>query len=376
MKPFAFRQRVGNLNWKAISSVDLEAIIDDNQIEELQSIIDEVIFSEIKNQDIKGTSISELKKLIQIMQLMLEYLLYCQESQLQLVHQLHQKNKKLKKLNQEVMQEHESAKEDIRIYKRQLNLLKTSIEKYKQMVLKNDGYVAVAPRVFNPLSPDQENKEDKQQSHGESNQLGTLVESMLRHERQTRDFVKDILDEQRGSLLREFDRMASRSDNDRMNSLTFEQQLNSYVDRITQKIERIAVTAANTALQSLPQPQPLSGEKNEMEFRMMEVATRERRVVERERELQDQLYDLEMRIKSFEKQVAIQNSRQDHRLPSTPMPQIRSIGINTVPLEVSSLPLEDVYRKGIILASHILARKTGPDRLFFSLSVFRPLSPL
>jgi hypothetical protein len=351
MKPFAFRQRVGNLNWKAISSIDLEAIIDDNQIEELQSIIDDVIFSEIKNHDIKGTSITELKKLIHAMQLMLEYLLYCQESQLQLVHELYSKNKKLKKLNQELIQEHESAKEDIRIYKRQINLLKASIEKYKQMVLKNDGYVAVAPRIFNPLSPEEGSKGDKQQLENTPNQLGTLVESMLRHERQTRDFVKEILEEQRSSLLREFDRMAAKSDTDRMNSLTFEQQLNSYVDRITQKIERIAVTAAKTALQSLPQspspPPSIGSEKNEMEFRMMDILTRERRLAERERELQTAMM--------------IQNSSRQDPLPTVPppRPQIRSIGINTAPLDISTPSSDDVYRKGIILASHILARKTG-----------------
>ena len=52
MKPFAFRQRVGHVNWKAITSVDIETVVDDNQIEELQSIVDDVTFCEIKSADI------------------------------------------------------------------------------------------------------------------------------------------------------------------------------------------------------------------------------------------------------------------------------------------------------------------------------------
>lgn len=370
MKPFAFRQRIGSLNWKDITALDLELVIDEHQIEELQSIIDDVIFSDIQVKDIRGVSIVDLKKLIHIMQLMLEYLLYCQESQLTLIQELYKKNKQQKKINKELNETNETIKEDIRIYKRQISSLKISIEKYKQMVLRNDGYVAVAPRIFNPLTPPVEEKEKgEKQDAITTNQLSLLIESMLRHERQTRDYVKDILDDQRASLGREFDRMASRSENDRTNSLAFEQSLNTYIDRITQKIEHVAITAANAALKSMSaSQQPLTTEKNEMEIiRLQEISLRERRVLERERELQDKLYDFEMKIKSFERQ---KTARLDDQHTPIPLPQCRSIGMNTLPLDLSKLSSEEVYRKGIILASRFLARKISPgDNMMTPLSL-------
>jgi hypothetical protein len=364
MKPFAFRQRIGALNWKEITAIDLEIVIDQHQIEELQSIIDDVIFSDIQVKDIRGASILDLKKLVNIMQLMLEYLLYCQESQLTLIQELYRKNKQQKRINKELNETNETIKEDIRIYKRQISSLKSSIEKYKQMVLKNDGYVAVAPRIFNPLAPSEEQKDKGDKQETTNSQLSLLIESMLRHERQTRDYVKDILDEQRASLGREFDRMASRTDNDRTSSLAFEQSLNTYIDRITQKIEHVALTAANAALKSIPPASSPStaGVGAEMEFRLQEISMRERRLLDRERELQDKLYDFEMKVKSFERQQQQQLTRRVDDQPPVPiaLPQGRSIGVNTVPLDLSKLPSDEVYRKGIALASHILARKISP----------------
>jgi hypothetical protein len=366
MKPFAFRQRIGALNWKDITAIDLELVIDQHQIEELQSIIDDVIFSDIQVKDIRGASVIDLKKLINIMQLMLEYMLYCQESQLTLIQELYKKNKQQKKINKELNETNETIKEDIRIYKRQISSLKSSIEKYKQMVLKNDGYVAVAPRIFNPLAPEEQKEKGEKQEMTPTNQLSLLIESMLRHERQTRDYVKDILDEQRASLGREFDRMASRTENDRTNSLAFEQSLNTYIDRITQKIEHVAITAANAALKSMPLTSPPSSsssiEKNEIEFRLQEISLRERRVLERERELQDKFYDLEMKIKSFERQKVAKLDDNQQQMTPISLPQGRSIGVNTMPLDVSKLSNDEVYRKGIILASHLLARKISPGQ--------------
>jgi hypothetical protein len=203
MKPFAFRQRVGPVNWKAISSVDIEAVIDENKIEELQSIVDDVAFCEIKTADVKGTGIQDLKRLIHLMQLMIEYLLYCQEAQLQLVHEMHARNGALKAKNKELLAKVESSKEDIRIYRRQISVLKKSIDKYKAMVSKNEGFVELPPRAFNALHS--ENPQPAPNNTAET--VAPIVESMLRHERQTREFVREMIDEQRSTLLRELDRM-------------------------------------------------------------------------------------------------------------------------------------------------------------------------
>lgn len=377
MKPFAFRQRIGTLDWKTISSIDIEIIIEENQIEELQSIIDNIIFSEIKNNDIKNTSIIEIKKLINIMQLMLEYLLYCQESQLKLIRELHNKNKQLKKYNKELIEQNEIIKEDSRIYKRQIISLKSSIEKYKQMVLKQEGYVAVQPRIFNPLNPEEEKQKDGKNSLIE--QLNPLVESMLRHERQTRDFVREIIDEQRSNMLRELERIYSKSESDRINITNFENQLNSYTDRITSRIERIAVAAANTALQTLqsqqppiPQSQqpPLQSqpiisreeierqieEKYKLELKINEINKREKKVMEKELEIEEKLAELQLKIRAFEKRnESLQKSQIENSISIT-YPSVRSVGINTQKIE-STPSSDEYYQKSIYFASKVLANK-------------------
>ena len=217
---------MGHINWKAISSVDIESVVDDNQIEELQSIVDEVAFCEVKTADVKGTGVHDLKRFIHLMQLMIEYLLYCQESQLQPVHEMHGRNSSLKKKNKELMRKVESSKEDVRIYRRQISVLKNSIDKYKAMVKKNEGYVELPPRAFNAI--EHENV-PKQENAVES--VAPIVESMLRHERQTREFVRDMIDEQRTTLLRELGRMHSSPGERREGSLSMESRVDVHSHR-------------------------------------------------------------------------------------------------------------------------------------------------
>lgn len=230
MRPFAFRQRVGDVNWRAVSSVDVERIVDDNKIEELQSIIDDVTFCDVKSSDIKGNTIHSTKKLVQLMQLMLEYLLYCQESQLQLVRELQKKNNNMKYQNKVMSQKNESAKEDIRIYRRQIAMMKESIKNLNV----NDNTVEQPPRVFDPLKGEQEHKSS-------SDNMNPIIESMLQHERETRNFVKDIIQEQRHSFLSEFEKISMNVHSGRSDGVTaeaVEQKLQLNMDRILTELRK------------------------------------------------------------------------------------------------------------------------------------------
>lgn len=76
MSTFSFRARCGKLNWRLISSIDLNDIIDnsvdnDDNINELQLALDIVTFCDFNNDDVRNNSIDNVTKLVKLMQLMI-----------------------------------------------------------------------------------------------------------------------------------------------------------------------------------------------------------------------------------------------------------------------------------------------------------------
>ena len=247
MRPFAFRQRVGDVNWRAVSSVDLEKIVDDNEIEELQSIVDEVTFCDVKSCDIKGNTIQSVKKLIHLMQLMLEYLLYCQETQLQLIYELQKKNNNIKSHNKLLLQKNESSKEDIRIYRRQLAMMKESMKNLNVQ----DNTVELPPRVFDPLRDSRGVKGNRNENIVDGgDKFNPIIDSMLQHERETRNFVKEIITEQRQSFLSEFEKISNNVHNSgSRNSLVteeIERKLQSNMESILSELRKSHFTKRDT----------------------------------------------------------------------------------------------------------------------------------
>ena len=183
-KTFAFRQRAGHLNWNLISSVDIFRIVDELRIDELQSVLDPVAFCEFSVSDVKRNTVDATTKLVHLMQLMIEYLLYCQESQLQLVKDLDGQNRMLRKDLKACTRDNLSYREDIKIYKRQLALLKQA--------LNNGGDYGdqISYRVVNPPLNAEHLKPILEP-------ICAMIESVQRHEKETRDYVKSTLDSQR-----------------------------------------------------------------------------------------------------------------------------------------------------------------------------------
>lgn len=195
---FSFRQRVGKLNWKILSSIDIDHIIQEANIAELQSLIDIVTFSDFTPADVKNNTIEAISKLVNIMQLIVEYLLYCQESYNKLVHDLHEKNNSLRKKNQSLKKEVSSLNEDNKIYQRQLVLLRKSLIKAQQMI--GGTSVPMPPRIV-----------------GESkSEFKPIIDSFLIHERETRVFLRTLLDEQRSTFFSEMQRF-TKNENVNMN---------------------------------------------------------------------------------------------------------------------------------------------------------------
>ena len=80
MDSFSFRARCGKLNWRVVSSIDLNDIIDNtntytanstDSISELQLALDNVTFCEFNNDDVRNNSIENVAKLVKLMQLMI-----------------------------------------------------------------------------------------------------------------------------------------------------------------------------------------------------------------------------------------------------------------------------------------------------------------
>lgn len=130
----AFRHRVGRMDWKMVSSMDVDDIIEHGDISELQSALDSITFCEFKSSDVRNNSIDSVAKLVQVMQLIIEYLLHCQENQYKLVEALHKKNSKVKSSLKNSINENNTLKEDVKIYQRQLTIMRHSLTKAQDML--------------------------------------------------------------------------------------------------------------------------------------------------------------------------------------------------------------------------------------------------
>lgn len=189
-KTFSFRQRVGHLNWKLVSGVDIFRVVDELQIDELQSVLDPVAFCEFTANDVRRNTVESITKLVQLMQLIIEYLLYSQETQMQMAKEIIKSNCDLKTKSKDLTRKNAACLEDIKIYKRQLTILKRSI--------KNPSAAIDPPKVlYQPAVSEEAPVDNKLNIERIVEPICQMIESVQRHERETREFVKTTLDERR-----------------------------------------------------------------------------------------------------------------------------------------------------------------------------------
>ena len=186
MSSFTFRQRVGKLDWKAVSSIDTDEVVIKSNIKELQHVVDAVTFCDFAVEDVKNSTVDSIRKLISVQQLITEYLLFCQEAQFKAMREVQKKQDKLKQHNDKLRKENASLKEDRKIYQRQLAMLRKSLPAIPGMPYANNP--DIPPRVFSLMDTDQAR---------ESKAGSGIVDTLLKHELDTRDFMADLLDDQR-----------------------------------------------------------------------------------------------------------------------------------------------------------------------------------
>ena len=175
---YKFRQRAGRIEWNNISKIDIDDVIGNGRLGDLQSILDNVTFSEITLNDIgRDQGPGSVLKLVQSMQLMLEYVLQGQEFQAGLVTKMHSKYGPLKKKVSRLETENVFLKEDIKVYKRQLAGLRSRLQaEGKDTDLPSDYGVEDAPEspIRNALPPNTPGSaiQKEKEKHKNSTELG------------------------------------------------------------------------------------------------------------------------------------------------------------------------------------------------------------
>lgn len=262
---------VGKLDWKLISSVSLEAIIQETNISELQSILDPITFCDISPNDIKNNTVESISKLTSLMQLIAEYLLHCQEIQYRTMRDLNSKQSKLKTQFDKYKKENISLREDVKIYQRQLALLRQSISKTGGGTINNNKINPyetevhyVSPKIVIPAESTVESYRNKL-----DNKVGldsNIVESILNHERETRSLMTSILDEQREMFLKQMSLLT-----DSMKDLTQVKQkkesidnsiladANVYIDKFKDEFKSLIKSAIGSIPMNNTQTSQLSG---------------------------------------------------------------------------------------------------------------------
>ena len=76
---FAFRSRSGRVDWAALSSVDVDSIVQQGDLDALQSVLDNVSYADLASEGVRTAADAQLVKFGRVAQLGLEYLLHVQD---------------------------------------------------------------------------------------------------------------------------------------------------------------------------------------------------------------------------------------------------------------------------------------------------------
>lgn len=207
---FAFRQRVGKLNWKVISSIDMDDLVDKVSVGELQTVLDSLTFCQFTEKETNNQSSKLVTKACQLMQYTIEYLLHCQEMQAQRLDDASAANEELQMKHMKLKMAHIANKEAMRGYRAQLAEFKESARN-----LGLDGKLFPSTPTTNkmrvvmePQRPDSSTAVvEKSNSSGgiTAESLQRIVESIQQRETESVEQLAAVLRQQRDHFFREMD---------------------------------------------------------------------------------------------------------------------------------------------------------------------------
>ncbi len=191
MSKFSFRQRAGPVDWKSVTSVKTEDIVSKADTKQLQTVLDSATFCEFRPDDVRNNSIESVAKLVNILQFISEYLLYCQEVQFKVIREMQSKNDNNVEHISKLKKENLALKEDRKIYQRQLAMLRKSLGPDYFLNNPSASLKELRPPVVTNLLQKPETKEPEHRLDAE------VIESILKHEGETRQFMTNMLNDQR-----------------------------------------------------------------------------------------------------------------------------------------------------------------------------------
>ena len=134
-KPFFFQQRRGRLDLRAVSQVDLERVIRDVDVDVLQAFLENITFSNLREEDLRFLTDQLVIKLFRISQMTIEYLLYAQENLTEnlqgLAAKYNGKKRSLAKKRKELIELQESSKHlkgELKSKKKGINTLESLLK--------------------------------------------------------------------------------------------------------------------------------------------------------------------------------------------------------------------------------------------------------
>lgn len=191
MSKFSFRQRAGHVDWKSVTSVKIEDIVSKADTKQLQTVLDSATFCEFRPDDVRNNSIESVTKLVNILQFISEYLLHCQEVQFKVIREMQLKNDNNVEYISKLKKENLALKEDRKIYQRQLAMLRKSLGPDYFLNNPSASLKELRPPVVSHLLQKPEAKEPEHRLDAE------VIESILKHEGETRQFMTNMLNDQR-----------------------------------------------------------------------------------------------------------------------------------------------------------------------------------
>jgi hypothetical protein len=258
MSVFSFRQRVGRIDWHALTSIRLKDVITNTNIKILQNNLDNLIFSLISIDDIRDNSIQSLSKLINMLQLISEYLLYCQEQQFKVIRSLETQSSKDIIYHENIIKENISLKEDRKIYQRQIGILRkllgpsvllsneellednhlthTDIRSKKGRISKhyNNTHLYKYDADYNSNDAN-DDAADGHNLHSNNNNNNVIIETIFKHEDENRVFLASLINDQRQIFL---EQMKIMSDSTQHSSSSYHNRdKDIQLDNLLQQIE-------------------------------------------------------------------------------------------------------------------------------------------
>lgn len=130
---YYFKERKGQLKWKEIMKIDIDLLIKQNNISQLEPLLDNLIFSNIEENDLSIVCEENILKLLKMFQHVIEYLIHTQQK-------LENEIVDIEKSYLQIMNETQEKEEVLKKNKETIYLLKKEV-KEKEAVLASYKYL-------------------------------------------------------------------------------------------------------------------------------------------------------------------------------------------------------------------------------------------